>query len=792
MKTSILTLLTLFFLSINCTAQTSLIIDYTQAAATTNATLDFNTDVISIKNVPGNLPAPISINNQSGTIAISIDKNSLAGIYKPAVTTHGSINTITINLNNGQIQRPFPVSNAQAPLSIRFNGKTAIITRQQTQPANLPPQAPGLTQQLSGIEPYNPGNIYNDVVRLIQLKQTNDIASIKLILNAYGGINGNPFLTEVWASVYNSTVVQGGTAPSLSGAFSAAGNLNVTNIADGIAKFLVERSKEELTVSFFGKFQVFLNKYPELGVLFPTTAGFINSINDYQYNAMLPALRSAFQKDLNNITGNLISLGDLTTDKCSGDTACQKRITALNSFLNNSVNGRSIISALILVNGIIKGENPADAISNLASDPVCQASFNDNFYNIANAIQFTNLLSQSLISTETGRVWVRQQQINDLVNNETAFKTYLGLLYAKNIKSSAPVTFNINGDTISLKTSLDIVQKNWLSLGGDFKIKFRIMANAVSSVADEAQTIAAAATQGDPNNILAYANYASSLANEVTQVINFLADKNGLSPKLSTLKTDAAMLNSALSDATNIIYDIKSQNYGSLVMNSSNLLVGVFQNKFTFKDDFITYGTFMANIVQAKTSDEVKAAIDATVLPIGSASIKRNTQMNIALNAYIGATAGREFLATLPKGKQWGGVAGVTAPVGVAFSWGNIGYKATDANGKPLPADKTVGGKSFSVFISLIDVGALAAYRLQNDGSSVAPEVQLKNIVAPGLSFYWGLGKTPVSLGLGAQFGPQLRNVTAADVNQQQNYYLRVAASIVVDIPLFNFYTRSR
>ena len=109
----------------------------------------------------------------------------------------------------------------------------------------------------------------------------------------------------------------------------------------------------------------------------------------------------------------------------------------------------------------------------------------------------------------------------------------------------------------------------------------------------------------------------------------------------------------------------------------------------------------------------------------------------------------------------------MTAPVGVAFSWGNKGKGKERNNGK-LP-----GGKSITLFIPVIDIGVLASFRLGNDSSEVAAEIKLANIVSPGLYFYYGFGKCPISIGLGGQLGPQLRDVTATEVNIDKNYYFR-------------------
>ena len=59
----------------------------------------------------------------------------------------------------------------------------------------------------------------------------------------------------------------------VSSAVSSIGSLDVTNIADGFAKFLVKRTKQELNMAFFTKFKEELSKpeYRDLQTVFPQT-----------------------------------------------------------------------------------------------------------------------------------------------------------------------------------------------------------------------------------------------------------------------------------------------------------------------------------------------------------------------------------------------------------------------------------------------------------------------------------------------------------------------------------------
>src|SRR5688500_8939786 len=104
----------------------------------------------------------------------------------------------------------------------------------------------------------------------------------------------NPFLE------FSGTVQSGRSAVTLSlkNLATAAGGLNVTNLADGLAQFLIERSKEELSVAFFEQFKKDLQKIPELKVLFPATSSFIENIEAYNYASFIQTLREGFYSDL--------------------------------------------------------------------------------------------------------------------------------------------------------------------------------------------------------------------------------------------------------------------------------------------------------------------------------------------------------------------------------------------------------------------------------------------------------------------------------------------------------------
>jgi hypothetical protein len=191
----------------------------------------------------------------------------------------------------------------------------------------------------------------------------------------------------------------------------------------------------------------------------------------------------------------------------------------------------------------------------------------------------------------------------------------------------------------------------------------------------------------------------------------------------------------------------------------------------------------MATVAQAKNSEQVEDAIEAFALPTGSARIKRETLFNVALNDYCGLFYGGENIKGLDNGYK--STYGITAPIGISISWGKQ-YAV------PFSSLKNRDGNwSSTFFISIIDIGAITAFRFQDDVTESVPTIELKDIISPGIFYSFGIPKSPLSVNLGYQIGPLLRKVTSTD-NSYQNSYSRISIAFVVDIPILNFYTKSK
>jgi hypothetical protein len=105
-------------------------------------------------------------------------------------------------------------------------------------------------------------------------------------------------------------------------------------------------------------------------------------------------------------------------------------------------------------------------------------------------------------------------------------------------------------------------------------------------------------------------------------------------------------------------------------------------------------------------------------------------------------------------------------------------------------------GDSDGIFIPLIDIGAVTRLRLdESNATKSLPELTFKNIFAPGLYYTHGFRRTPLSVNIGCQYGPELVKLETdgEGVKKAQSFeVIRIGLGIALDIPLFNLHTKPR
>ncbi|HET6253323.1 MAG TPA: hypothetical protein VFE32_04590 [Puia sp.] len=559
---------------------------------------------------------------------------------------------------------------------------------------------------------------------------------------------------------------------------SAAGGLDVTSIADGFAKFLVKRTKQELTIAFFSRFKDLLNspKLVDLRTVFPQTYQALTIIGDeiYNYQGYIQTLRECFEKDLSALLTNLPTVVTNHPDLFKGQWLWLKAALQSGFYIAQQLRDKTHPGQII-------GNFPIQYLDSLSGDMI-------------GAIKTLQLVSSSLrdtVSNTDSSYWVNGKQVQALLSNTNFFRIYLGLL----CQESKTIKFPKANDSVSLHDLL-VQQYNNVNPLTAYISNFTTNAVALSGLLNnykKATNDSIALEQ-----YYTYFNAAITLLQSAGAVNTIPAIKAILPDSFASRMQTCFTL---ATDASNLALDINRRNYSSAILNATaiyNLVrtkpgttpPATNDDPASAKTGLFQFGSFMAALVQAKTSDDVESAIESFALPSGSSRVKRESAFNVSLNAYTGFFAGQETIRKLPNN----GINsyGVTAPIGVAISWGGLHFPFTDLCQKV----KQPGHWSFSLFVSVIDLGAVASFRFNDTVTSSAAQIQLKDIISPGAFLSIGIPKCPLSVNLGAQVGPNLRKVYGAGsaTNQSNDYanqtYWRFSASLLVDIPLLNFYTR--
>ncbi len=408
---------------------------------------------------------------------------------------------------------------------------------------------------------------------------------------------------------------------SVTNIFSSIGGLDVTQYADGLAKFIVKRTKEELTISFFENFKDELNKLEDLQVLFPKTHASLQRINEiFDYNRYLTLLRESYHEDFQHLPKKI-------NDLISSNNAISKEIKF----------GVDISSKII--GGIQSKEHPGSILSSI------DISKYDRDNRIIQSVLFTQVLSEALRdngSTNNGQYWIEKSKMLELTQKPDLLKIFFGLLIEDKRIKDVPQLYNLLNDINSFNNYEPlIVRLSDVTQGISSLIK-----NQKSEENLSAETVSK------------YIAYSLELIKISNKGFNILFDSQG--------NNDFTTVISMLEKSNSIFNDIYTKKYSSAIFNLTDLIDNVPQ----IKDEkvikwLMKYGTFMASCIEAENSDEIAKIIETYALPSGSSRVKRNSYCNIALNSYLG------IYGTYNDNKF---VSGVTAPIGITVSHGSKSF----------------------------------------------------------------------------------------------------------------------
>ena len=106
---------------------------------------------------------------------------------------------------------------------------------------------------------------------------------------------------------------------------------------------------------------------------------------------------------------------------------------------------------------------------------------------------------------------------------------------------------------------------------------------------------------------------------------------------------------------------------------------------------------------------------------------------------------------------------------------------------------------SWGFFLQIVDLGAIMNYRLTNNDSTsgsksnvvATPQISLMQVLSPGLSLLVRPGRSPITLGFGAEFTPQLRQIEMnnATINASS---LRYQITMAIDVTAITLFSKNK
>jgi hypothetical protein len=537
-----------------------------------------------------------------------------------------------------------------------------------------------------------------------------------------------------------------------------------TKIADGLGTFIAERFKEELTQRYLQAFRdsiVLNNSKYHYDILLPKTyTALLQYENVFDYRSFMTALKEAFKDDLDNLAPNsLLFINKLKeTNVIKIDDADFYLVYYITDFVVNKIpEGHQVTTLLATID---------------------QYQYKDKLNSdLLGYLKVAGLITANLVDNTGAEL--DAEKINALLTNRRRAIAFVGLVIEK--EKSPLNEFLIKGVTAFQHLASTTFEKISPFIGavGSLRLAYKQFQ----------------ATDKDAADVIKLSAKVSTTLRKLMIGLSITSEKNVLT------------IFSAVDHVINIADFSSQQKYGLIITETLALFNDVNLSQTPFYRTFKKYGLFISNVAQAENAQQVKEALDVAALPVGSYKIKRNAFFDISLNAYPGLSAGLEFRSGIPQNadvKSVNPILGFSAPVGLGFSWGQVKEKKKLKGDSILTENDMViwknnkavvkyfSGRSHSLFVSVIDIGAITSFRLIKDDTETLPEFKWSNIIAPGLYYVNGLKDTPLSWGAGIQYGPQLRSIerdgTSLKLAESQ---FAVRLFLAVDIPIFNFYARN-
>jgi hypothetical protein len=554
-----------------------------------------------------------------------------------------------------------------------------------------------------------------------------------------------------------------------------------SSIIDGTAQFLVERTKEELNIAFISKFRTLFKDTVQFSNLFPATHNVIMNNDPLNFSTFGKQLQAAAMKDLNEIPYNAIYfLEKENIFKEKKDKELFEAFKIILEAMKIQRNGYHPTNTLVLIN------------QKLGYDKAKKRELD-----IHKIVSLTNAVAQSFFHTKNNRY----ESIDDILllqQKKSQRDIFMSLFAVKNKTLLENISIDKRNIYGEISNNSGIVD-NFFNISNEWIV----LNTKITAVIDSFKT-----AKTDDEKLKVYIE----LNNNIVDCFEFgLKLYNMGEPEDGSLFQDKwfKVYKPIVNNAVDLSNNLMSKNYSSALVSFNGVMGTILDSllKKNPNDSFdrithilkitknlVYWGGFLAEIAESKDHVEVKNLLKKYAEPVGSFSIKRQTNLSLTLNAYPGLYLGGENIINSSTKLA----VGITAPIGLSLNWtcskksNYKGYDFIKSRNKETEY-RTYKGPVFGIFVPIIDIAAPFVYRWSNDNSNGFPkDLKWEQIFSPGIYFSIGLRKTGLTFMPGVQYTPSLRKIIDANAIETRENALRFGLTITYDLPLFTLYKDNR
>lgn len=571
------------------------------------------------------------------------------------------------------------------------------------------------------------------------------------------GGSGNIKNNEIIKPEFKDTAIKALTElpSSIPSGYSAS-----TQIINALSQFLVDRTKQELTLTFYENFKDKLEVSININLsdgsiltiklkdLFKTTYRLFESKNYFDSPSLGETWILAFKKDLKELPNAV------------------KEIVLQNENLSKTKTGHFAIVSFDAIDKVKSGKHPIEIIEELKDT---YYKNDNNEHEINQIIGLLDLLSNNLTIDEKkeGYKEVKWISMNDLKSlNEEQKKYLVGLIYQMG---------RTNGlFTKPLFENSSIIIENYIN-EKNYNLLYLFIKKTVSNynlitqqLANLKQDKEIDGKKNELKNYIIFLNTFYSTFDLTIESYYTLINSNQYYQseyytKYKPIFDDVSKINNAISESQ----------YAECLLLTNELINHIFPNVLLNNDIYkkITfYGNFMVDVINTSEKEgDLKLVIEKYAMPVSSYRIKRTMNSSWDVNAYPGLYLAYEFSGSNSLSY------GITAPIGISYSFRNVEKSITN-----------IKSSSSTLFLSVIDIGAPFSYRFNKDEAEGLPEnIKWEQVFSPGLFYIYGIKNSPLSIGVNAQFSPLLRKIEENNVLETKNVF-KIGFTLLVDVPLFN------